>query len=117
MKTSAVFVVATGQWHRQTAPELLRKGRFDEIFLLELPSTEERRAILDCICGAGDPVTPFLIEMVVGRTEGFSGAELEQTVVEAMHLAFAKHRECQRKRPHPDCRTADSPLSNGKKGA
>jgi len=92
-KTSAVFVVATANGIDKLPPELLRKGRFDEIFLLELPSTEERRAILDLHLRRRRPRHTIPLEMVVGRTEGFSGAELEQTVVEAMHLAFAEHRE------------------------
>ena len=46
-KRSAVFVVATANGVEQLPPELLRKGRFDEIFLLDLPSSEERRSILE----------------------------------------------------------------------
>ncbi|QEY30918.1 AAA family ATPase [Synechococcus sp. RSCCF101] len=92
-KTSAVFVVATANGIDRLPPELLRKGRFDEIFLLELPSAGERRAILDLHLRRRRPRHTIPLEVVVGRTEGFSGAELEQTVVEAMHLAFAEQRE------------------------
>jgi SpoVK/Ycf46/Vps4 family AAA+-type ATPase len=92
-KTSAVFVVATANGVERLPAELLRKGRFDEIFLLELPSAEERRAILDLQLRRRRPNHQIPLEILVDRTAGFSGAELEQTVIEAMHLAFAEHRE------------------------
>jgi len=92
-KTSAVFVVATANGVDKLPAELLRKGRFDEIFLLDLPSAEERRAILDLQLRRRRPDHSIPLEVLVDRTTGFSGAELEQTVIEAMHLAFAEHRE------------------------
>jgi hypothetical protein len=92
-KTSAVFVVATANAVERLPAELLRKGRFDEIFLLDLPSPEERRAILDLQVRRRRPEHAIPLDVLVDRTAGFSGAELEQTVIEAMHLAFAEHRE------------------------
>ncbi len=92
-KTSAVFVVATANGIDKLPAELLRKGRFDEIFLLDLPSAEERRAILDLQLGRRRASHTIPLDVLVDRTGGFSGAELEQTVIEAMHLAFAEHRE------------------------
>lgn len=92
-KTSAVFVVATANGIERLPAELLRKGRFDEIFLLELPSREERRAILDLQLRRRRPEHSIPLEVLLDRTEGFSGAELEQTVIEAMHLAFGESRE------------------------
>jgi SpoVK/Ycf46/Vps4 family AAA+-type ATPase len=92
-KTSAVFVVATANGVDKLPAELLRKGRFDEIFLLDLPSAEERRAILDLQLGRRRPRHTIPLDVLVDRTGGFSGAELEQTVIEAMHLAFAEQRE------------------------
>ncbi len=92
-KTSAVFVVATANGVETLPPELLRKGRFDEIFLLDLPSAGERAAILDLQLRRRRPQHQIPLQVLVDRTEGFSGAELEQTVIEAMHLAFAEHRE------------------------
>jgi hypothetical protein len=92
-KTSAVFVVATANAVEELPAELLRKGRFDEIFLLELPSPEERRAILDLQLRRRRPNHQLPLDVLVDRTAGFSGAELEQTVIEAMHLAFAEARE------------------------
>jgi len=92
-KTSAVFVVATANAVERLPAELLRKGRFDEIFLLELPGRDERRAILDLQLRRRRPSHQIALEVLVDRTDGFSGAELEQTVIEAMHLAFGEDRD------------------------
>jgi len=92
-KTSAVFVVATANAVERLPGELLRKGRFDEIFLLDLPSGDERRAILDLQLRRRRPEHQLPLDVLVDRTAGFSGAELEQTVIEAMHLAFAEDRD------------------------
>ncbi|MFM7086806.1 MAG: AAA family ATPase [Cyanobium sp.] len=92
-KNSAVFVVATANNVERLPAELLRKGRFDEIFLLELPSRSERMAILDLQLRRRRPQHSIALQVLVDRTEGFSGAELEQTVIEAMHLAFGEGRE------------------------
>ena len=92
-KTSAVFVVATANGVERLPGELLRKGRFDEIFLLDLPFSEERRNILELHIQRRRPNLKLPLAAVIDRSEGFSGAELEQTVIEAMHLAFAERRE------------------------
>jgi SpoVK/Ycf46/Vps4 family AAA+-type ATPase len=92
-KTSAVFVVATANGVDSLPPELMRKGRFDEIFLLDLPDAAERLAILDLQLRRRRPDHRIPLDVLVDRTAGFSGAELEQVVVEAMHLAFGDHRE------------------------
>ena len=92
-KRSPVFVVATANGVDQLPPELLRKGRFDEIFLLDLPTANERESILQLHLRQRRPGLTLPLDTVVSRSEGFSGAELEQTVIEAMHLAFAEHRE------------------------
>ena len=92
-KTSAVFVVATANGVEKLPGELLRKGRFDEIFLLDLPTLEERKNILQLHVKQRRPNLDLPISSVADRTEGFSGAELEQTVIEGMHLAFAERRE------------------------
>ena len=92
-KRSAVFVVATANGVESLPPELLRKGRFDEIFLLDLPDAAERRAILDLQLRRRRPAHQLPLEVVVDRTAGFSGAELEQVVIEAMHQAFGEGRE------------------------
>jgi AAA+ superfamily predicted ATPase len=92
-KTSAVFVVATANGVERLPAELLRKGRFDEIFLLELPSRAERQAILQLQLQRRRPDHAIPLAVLLDRTEGFSGAELEQMVIEAMHLAFGERRE------------------------
>ena len=92
-KSSPVFVVATANGIERLPPELLRKGRFDEIFLLDLPSSDERRSILNLHLARRRPGLSLPLDTVVSRCAGFSGAELEQTVIEAMHLAFAERRE------------------------
>ena len=92
-KSSAVFVVATANGVDKLPPELLRKGRFDEIFLLDLPDAKERHAILDLQLRRRRPAHDLPLDVVVDRTAGFSGAELEQVVIEAMHQAFGERRE------------------------
>ena len=92
-KQSPVFVVATANGVDQLPGELLRKGRFDEIFLLDLPSSTERRCILELHLNSRRPGLQLPLDTVVSRSDGFSGAELEQVVIEAMHLAFAESRE------------------------
>jgi len=92
-KSSAVFVVATANGVERLPGELLRKGRFDEIFLLDLPDGAERRAILDLQLKRRRPEHRLPLEVVVDRTAGFSGAELEQVVIEAMHQAFSDGRD------------------------
>jgi AAA+ superfamily predicted ATPase len=92
-KSSAVFVVATANGVERLPGELLRKGRFDEIFLLDLPDSAERRAILDLQLKRRRPQHRLPLEVVVDRTAGFSGAELEQVVIEAMHQAFSDGRD------------------------
>ncbi len=92
-KQSAVFVVATANGAEKLPGELLRKGRFDEIFLLDLPTEPERFSILKLHINQRRKYLDLPLSAVVDRTNGFSGAELEQTVIEAMHLAFAERRE------------------------
>ena len=92
-KSSAVFVVATANGVEKLPPELLRKGRFDEIFLLNLPDADERRTILDLQLRRRRPQHQLPLDVVVDRTAGFSGAELEQVVIEAMHQAFSESRD------------------------
>ena len=94
-KTSSVFLVATANGIDKLPAELLRKGRFDEIFMLELPSKSERHSILKLHLQQRRPNLNIDLETVVDRTQGFSGAELEQSVIEAMYFAFAEKRELQ----------------------
>ncbi len=100
-KTKPVFVIATANDISKLPPELLRKGRFDEIFFVDLPTPSERLAILKlhlskrlknpaitATLKLGPPELARLVEI----TEGFSGAELEQIIVAALFDAFAENR-------------------------
>ena len=94
-KQSPVFVVATANGIEHLPTELLRKGRFDEIFLLDLPDRAERIEILQLQLvrlreGRRDQLD---LSAVADACGGFSGAELEQTLIEAMYLSFSEGRE------------------------
>ena len=93
-KTAPVFVVATANRIEQLPPELLRKGRFDDIFFIDLPSAPERRDILDIhVRRRGRDPGAHDLEALARRTAGFSGAEIEQAVISALYDAFAEGRE------------------------
>lgn len=93
-KTAPVFVVATANEVRNLPPELLRKGRFDEIFFVDLPNVHERLSVLEIhIRNRGRQPESFDLTPVAEETEKFSGAELEQVVVAALFNAFATGRE------------------------
>jgi len=88
-KTSPVFVIATANDVRSLPPELLRKGRFDEIFFVDLPSRDERKQVFEIHLKKKrrDPATLDLGKIVEATPE-FSGAEIEQAVVSALYDAF-----------------------------
>jgi len=88
-KTTPVFVIATANNVHQLPPELLRKGRFDEIFFCDLPDREDRAQILDIHVRKKkrDP-GQFDMDRLLEATVDFSGAELEQAVVAALYDAF-----------------------------
>jgi len=88
-KTSPVFVVATANEITQLPPELLRKGRLDEIFFVDLPSEAERAEIFAVHLRKRqrDPAAFDLAELA-RATEGFSGAEIEEIIVSALFDAF-----------------------------
>ena len=96
-KKSAVFVIATANAIDKLPAELLRKGRFDEIFFLDLPNSEERLSILDLHLKKRRPSYSFPLSTIIDRTDGFSGAELEQAVIEGMHISFSENRELMEK--------------------
>jgi SpoVK/Ycf46/Vps4 family AAA+-type ATPase len=93
-KTAPVFVIATANNVHQLPPELLRKGRFDEIFFVDLPSREERKSILEIHLKKKkrDPGTLDLSKVCDAMPE-FSGAEVEQAVVSALYDAFDAERD------------------------
>ena len=93
-KTSAAFLVATANDVTRLPPELLRKGRFDEIFFVDLPEIHERREIFRIhLVRHGRMFDDTEIERLAEKTEYFSGAEIEQVVIAAMYTAFADERE------------------------
>ncbi len=93
-KTLPVFVVATANEVRSLPPELLRKGRFDEIFFVDLPNVHERLEILEIhIRRRGRTSESFDLLQLAEETEKFSGAELEQLIVAALFVAFSLDRE------------------------
>ncbi len=88
-KTSPVFVIATANDVRALPPELMRKGRFDEIFFVDLPSREERKTIYEIHLKKKkrDPAKIDLNRLVEASPE-FSGSEIEQAVASALYDAF-----------------------------
>ncbi|HYA02703.1 MAG TPA: AAA family ATPase [Syntrophobacteria bacterium] len=88
-----VFVVATSNDVQRLPPELLRKGRFDEIFFVDLPDQEARAAIFRIhLKRRGHDPERFALPRLAAASEGFSGAEIEQAVVAALYTAFAGDR-------------------------
>ena len=94
-KKSPVFVVATANNIQALPPEMLRKGRFDEIFFVGLPNQEERQAIFSLHLQRLRPhnLKSYDIDRLAYETPDFSGAEIEQTIIEAMHLGFSQNRD------------------------
>jgi len=93
-KTSPVFVMATANRVERLPGEFLRKGRFDEIFFVDLPNPEERQAIFQIHLGKRrSETTRFDLDQLGKVSEGFSGAEIEQAIIAAMYEAFAQDRE------------------------
>ncbi|MGB3204176.1 MAG: AAA family ATPase, partial [Crinalium sp.] len=94
-KTSPVFVVATANNIQALPPEMLRKGRFDEIFFVGLPSQEERRAIFAVHLSRlrNHNLKSYDLDRLAYETPDFSGAEIEQTLIEAMHIGFSQNRD------------------------
>lgn len=105
-KTAPVFVIATANNIANLPPELLRKGRFDEIFFVDLPTHKERMTIFEVhlkkllsnttvgkgIMGEGS-IPHELLHKLAKMTEGFVGAEIEQVVICALYEAFFQSRD------------------------
>ena len=90
-KKESVFVIATANDISKLPPELLRKGRFDEIFFVDLPDAATRADILGVhLKKRGRDPGAFDLRNLGAQAEGFSGAELEQVVVSALYSAFAE---------------------------
>jgi SpoVK/Ycf46/Vps4 family AAA+-type ATPase len=88
-KKEEVFVVGAANDLMNVPPELLRKGRFDEIFFVDLPTAEERASIftIHLRLRKQDPAK-FDLPMLAAATEGFSGAEIEQAVISALYRSL-----------------------------
>jgi ATP-dependent 26S proteasome regulatory subunit len=92
-RDAPVFLFATANDIEVLPPELLRKGRFDEIFFVDLPGEEVRAQILEIhLRRRGQDPTAFDLRRLASRTEGYSGAELEQGIIAGLHEAFGSER-------------------------
>ncbi len=94
-KASPVFVVATANNIQALPPEMLRRGRFDEIFFVGLPSQTEREAIFSVHLARLRPhnLAAYDLKRLAYETPDFSGAEIEQSLIEAMHIGFSQNRD------------------------
>jgi SpoVK/Ycf46/Vps4 family AAA+-type ATPase len=93
-KNSQVFVVATANDIAALPPELIRKGRFDEIFFVDLPSEEIRKSIFEIhLSNRSQSLDRFELEKIAAAANGFSGAEIEQAIVSALYAAHAQKCE------------------------
>ena len=93
-KKAPVFVVATANDVSQLPPEMLRKGRFDELFFVDLPNQSEREAIWGIQIGNyGRDPKDFDIVQLGRATEGLTGSEIENVFVESLYQAFDMDKE------------------------
>lgn len=95
-KKSAVFVVATANDIMKLPPELVRKGRFDEIFYVKLPQKKERRKIFEIHIRKRRPgdLQNLDIGKLVEKTDGYSGADIEGVVKDGIENAYVKGKPC-----------------------
>ncbi len=94
-KTSSTFVVATANDITKLPPELMRKGRFDEIFYVGLPNADERQKIFEIHIKKRRNQDLALIDInsLVSQTDGYSGADIEGVVIDAVENAFVEESE------------------------
>src|SRR5215472_16467628 len=93
-KTAPVFVVATANDISQLPPELLRKGRLDEIFFVDLPSQQERLEVFRIhLAKRGRDAAQFDLEALAAASRDFSGAEIEEAINSALYDAFYTHAD------------------------
>jgi SpoVK/Ycf46/Vps4 family AAA+-type ATPase len=93
-KSSPVFVVATANDVTQLPPELMRKGRLDEIFYVDLPSPEERAEVFRIhLAKRGRDPQSFDLDSLTVASHGFSGAEIEEAIISALYDAFYEQQE------------------------
>ena len=90
-----IFLIATANNLAQLPPELMRKGRFDEIFFVDLPGPEEREMIFSIhLKKRQREKERFDMPRLVAHADGFTGAEIEQAVISGLYTAFADKKEC-----------------------
>lgn len=94
-KETPVFIAATANSVDSLPPEVLRRGRFDEIFFIDLPSERERHEIFEVHLSKvrETRLREFDLRQLAYHSEGFNGAEIEQAIYDAMHHAFNERRE------------------------
>jgi SpoVK/Ycf46/Vps4 family AAA+-type ATPase len=93
-KKAPVFVVATANNISSLPPEVLRKGRFDEIFFLDLPTMEERQEIFTVHLRKRNRLSQdFDTSRLARESQGYVGAEIEQAIIDAMYVGFNAQRE------------------------
>ncbi|MBI3465665.1 MAG: AAA family ATPase [Planctomycetes bacterium] len=93
-RAKPVFVVATANSVASLPPELLRRGRFDELFFIDLPNYHERKDIFRIhLAKRSWKPEKYDVEGLATRTEGYSGAEIEQIVISAMYEAYGAGRK------------------------
>lgn len=94
-KQAQVFIIATANNFSVLPLEIIRKGRFDEIFFVGLPTFSERKQIFKVFLQRLRPSqsSGFDLDLLSKNSEGFSGAEIEQAIIEGMHIAFNQKRE------------------------
>jgi len=93
-KSKPVFVVATANNISQLPPELLRKGRLDEIFFVDLPSGAERQEVFDIhLRKRGRDPAKFDLALLERAADGFSGAEIEEAVISSLYDVFYASKE------------------------
>jgi len=91
-KTSPVFVIATANNVDELPPEMMRKGRFDEIFFVDLPTLPERRDIASIhLNRRGRDPAQFALDAIAEKSEGMTGAEIEQAIVSALFDEYDKN--------------------------
>lgn len=93
-RQGGVFLAATSNNITALAPEMMRKGRFDEIFFVDLPSADVRAALFELhLNKRGRDATTFDLPKLAGASNGFSGAEIEQAIIAGLYTAFSQRQQ------------------------
>ena len=94
-KQSSVFIIATANNIQNFPKEMFRKGRFDKTFVIDLPTEEERKQIFNVLLRKKRPdkITSFNLDHLAEKTKFFTGADIQQIIVDSMYKAFSENRE------------------------